>query len=292
MRQAEVEAAEAFLDLARGNSQAGRAEDDGDPSKSAPKNASANMAPSVIRSGNAQVRSPPSASQRALSAQSAPPVPQSHGKPVPSVWAAAYNHKPTLRKSDNTSDASKRKRSGLESVRSNNDAAASQPKIKKVKKKAEEDQDAPKRPYHSYSIFFAVEREKILTVVPEDGVQAEDKDARIQAVVSCLETALSPEEEGSLEKRVASRILQEQCQTIGQGKKKPRKHRKSHGKLGFVEMNAVISRRWKVLPEAKKDWYRDLGTMDSMRFTQAMDAYKRMKKTSKLKMGVGKGESK
>lgn len=132
----------------------------------------------------------------------------------------------------------------------------------------------PKRAFTAYNLFFAVEREKILKVLPEDGIQGEDRDARVKEVVSRLETNLLPEEEEEIEKRMVCKILREQCEMVDT-KKPRRKHRKTHGKVGFVDLNSIISNRWKKLSKVKVNWYRDLGRMDMIRFQKALDENRR-----------------
>ena len=45
-----------------------------------------------------------------------------------------------------------------------------------------------------------------------------------------------------------------------------RRHRKSHGRISFIELSKQISSRWKKLPEEHKQFYREVSTLDHARF--------------------------
>uniref|UniRef100_A0A7S4JTM9 HMG box domain-containing protein n=1 Tax=Odontella aurita TaxID=265563 RepID=A0A7S4JTM9_9STRA len=274
----EIEAAKAFLHLAKNDPHSCQAGNSTASLKSSPpeetKAFAVKLAPSGIEAGLAS-----QAPSQALASKQ-PSDRRGAGAPQTSSTASASSIDFDLYSPSHvTSGEFSRNKSSPRADETHVDSSTNRPKSNNTKEKSGKarDPNMPKRPFHSYSIFFAVEREKILNAVPENGIQGEDKEARIDGIISCLES-LTPEEEGKLEKRAATRILKEQCEPVGEKKKKPRKHRKSHGKVGFVEMNAVISRRWKSLQEAKKNFFRDLGIMDSMRFTHAIDAYHIKKK--------------
>jgi len=153
-------------------------------------------------------------------------------------------------------------------------------KAKKPKKKKDDEvmnNDMPKKAFTPYNFFFAVEREKLLSVVTEEGIIGENREARVEAAVSRLESFMTPEEERALEKRITSKILEDQCKTIGESTKTRRKHRKSHGKVGFLDMTHIISRRWKAQPQAQVDWYRSQSKDDVARYQRAVDEYNKTK---------------
>lgn len=98
----------------------------------------------------------------------------------------------------------------------------------------------PMRPLTAYHIFFQVEREYIIQNLPDatEGTKAssnkyflEDMPDRYKAI------KLSPD------------------WYFGPGKRPKRKHRKAHGKIGFMELSRIIASRWAELdtidPEVK-----------------------------------------
>ena len=121
----------------------------------------------------------------------------------------------------------------------------------------------------SDNFFFGVEREKIINIIPEEGLQVNDRESRINGVISLLISQSSLEAEEDLERHVSNKLMMEQCLPINLDSKK-RKHRKTHGKIGFVEMSKVIGIRWKILPKEKVHWYKDLSKIDVERYRKAM----------------------
>jgi hypothetical protein len=99
----------------------------------------------------------------------------------------------------------------------------------------------PMRPLTAYHIFFQIEREYIIQTLPDAGEESpksspnkkvlEDVPDRYKAV------KLSPD------------------WYFGPGKRPKRKHRKAHGKVGFMELSRIIASRWAELdtldPEVK-----------------------------------------
>mmetsp|Transcript_11209 Transcript_11209/g.23902 ORF Transcript_11209/g.23902 Transcript_11209/m.23902 type:complete len:361 (-) Transcript_11209:168-1250(-) len=99
----------------------------------------------------------------------------------------------------------------------------------------------PMRPLTAYHIFFQIEREYIIQTTA--GPVA---DKSIHANKSYLRDV----------PRRYRRIKLLPDWFAGPGKRRKRKHRKSHGKIGFLELSRVISKRWATLdttdPETKR----------------------------------------
>lgn len=98
----------------------------------------------------------------------------------------------------------------------------------------------PMRPLTAYHIFFQIEREYIIqtTAGPDADKSIHDNKCYLPNVprrYRCI------------------KLLSDWF--AGPGKRKKRKHRKSHGKVGFLELSQLISKRWKNLsttdPETK-----------------------------------------
>lgn len=99
----------------------------------------------------------------------------------------------------------------------------------------------PMRPLTAYHIFFQLEREFIIQSMA--GPDA-DKTMHDNKSYMC----------GVPRKYRCTKLLPDWY--AGPGKRTKRKHRKSHGKIGFLELSRVISKRWAILesndPETKQ----------------------------------------
>lgn len=92
----------------------------------------------------------------------------------------------------------------------------------------------PMRPLTAYHIFFQIEREYIIQTTP-----GADADSSIHNHKSYLQDV----------PRRYSNIKLSTDWYAGPGKRAKRKHRKSHGKIGFLELSRVVSQRWANLGE-------------------------------------------
>lgn len=87
----------------------------------------------------------------------------------------------------------------------------------------------PMRPLTAYHIYFQLEREYVIQNLPgsvADTSALENKTCRQDVPRRYRQTKLLPD------------------WYAGPGKRQKRKHRKSHGKIGFLELSRVISKRW------------------------------------------------
>merc|ERR1719203_2688861 len=99
----------------------------------------------------------------------------------------------------------------------------------------------PMRPLTAYHIFFQIEREYIIQTldgpVADESIHANKHHLRdVPRRYRCI------------------KLLRDWY--AGPGKRQKRKHRKSHGKIGFLELSRVISKAWATLaasdPETKR----------------------------------------
>ena len=97
----------------------------------------------------------------------------------------------------------------------------------------------PKRPLTSYHIYFQLEREYIIQTMEGEDVDKsmhDDNKVYLDYVPNRYkQIKLSPE------------------WYFAPGKRKRRKHRKRHGKIGFLELSSMISSRWKKLSETNPE---------------------------------------
>mmetsp|Transcript_7960 Transcript_7960/g.13195 ORF Transcript_7960/g.13195 Transcript_7960/m.13195 type:complete len:329 (+) Transcript_7960:77-1063(+) len=94
----------------------------------------------------------------------------------------------------------------------------------------------PQRPLTAYHIFFQIEREFI------------------------IQTTAGPNAKDDPEKKLLRNVPNRYAATklrpdwyAGPGKRQKRKHRKSHGKIGFFELSSLISTRWATLEQSHPD---------------------------------------
>lgn len=123
----------------------------------------------------------------------------------------------------------------------------------------------PQRPLTAYHIFFQIEREYIIqtTAGPSDGSD-------------------NSNEEKKLLRNVPSRYANTKLRPdwfAGPGKRKKRKHRKSHGKIGFHELSSLISTRWATLehthPDVKK-YVHEIAARELDEYKLEMEEYKQL----------------
>lgn len=108
-----------------------------------------------------------------------------------------------------------------------------------VKKTWKKPADKPKRPLSAYNIFFQHEREKIITNNPE---------ITLEAVLFKIKNTIKP---------------------------KKRRHRKSHGMIGFAQLARTIAETWKALDEADKSPYEAKAAIEKAKYREDLEEWAR-----------------
>jgi len=124
----------------------------------------------------------------------------------------------------------------------------------------------PMRPLTAYHIFFQIEREFVIQTIA-----GEDADKSIH------DNKVYLDDVPLRYKNV--RLLPDWF--AGPGKRKKRKHRKQHGKIGFLELSRVISTRWSRLEELDpetKDFVQKIAQQELDEYYREMKEYKELTK--------------
>ena len=117
----------------------------------------------------------------------------------------------------------------------------------------------PKRPLTAYHIYLAIEREFIIQSIPGENADksADDDKVYLDYVPERYrQTKLSPD----------------------WYKRKKRKHRKQHGKIGFKELTTMIASRWADLDKTNPDikrFVQNLAERELMEYHREMEEYEK-----------------
>jgi len=113
------------------------------------------------------------------------------------------------------------------------------------------------RPYTSYNLFFQLEREYLL----------QTKLGHKPNIKKLFDTKDESNYQGPpLPPRYASLILPYDWHIPGKEKRRKRSHRKSHGILGFHEMNRQVSSNWKTIDSTTRKFCKSLADMEAIKF--------------------------
>jgi len=120
----------------------------------------------------------------------------------------------------------------------------------------------PTRPYTSYNLFFQLEREYILQTLHNHTPTITSPSKIFNAATSPTYPANAP----PIPPRYANLILPYDWHIPGKTKRRKRLHRKSHGKVGFHELNDRISKAWSVADEGVREFCARLSQIESMKY--------------------------
>jgi len=120
----------------------------------------------------------------------------------------------------------------------------------------------PQRPLTAYHIFFQIEREFIIQTTAGPNANGND------------------DSEKKLLRNVPNRYAAIKLRPdwyAGPGKRQKRKHRKSHGKIGFFELSSLISTRWATLEKKHADvkkFVHDIAARELYEYKEEMERWK------------------
>ena len=132
----------------------------------------------------------------------------------------------------------------------------------------------PARPYSEYNIFFQLEREYILQV--ELGFRPEYDLTEIFDPVDTISYQGPP-----LPSKYSHLIYLKDWHLPGKEKRRKRRHRRSHGKIGFHELSLRIAASWKCVDDETRIFCAQLGNLGMQQYKCEMKAYKMLNSHSK-----------
>lgn len=125
----------------------------------------------------------------------------------------------------------------------------------------------PPRPYTEYTMFYQLEREFVLRKVLCTEEEQKEKAAENGEVPLFQNDPLMPE-------RYRDLPLRADWYISGKSKKpSKRKHRKSHGKIGFLELTRMIAARWAKVDDETKKYCKMMAAMELVKYKEDMESY-------------------
>jgi len=142
------------------------------------------------------------------------------------------------------------------------------------------------RPYTSYNLFFQLEREYILQIIHGYKTKIESKGIFDPA------DATYPADGPALPTRYENLILPFDWHIPGKTRRRKRSHRKSHGKIGFHELNDQISKAWSAADDEVKNFCICLADIEARKYkkTKKANAKRKTKKTKNALKKDGFGD--
>mmetsp|Transcript_31060 Transcript_31060/g.63913 ORF Transcript_31060/g.63913 Transcript_31060/m.63913 type:complete len:545 (-) Transcript_31060:153-1787(-) len=127
----------------------------------------------------------------------------------------------------------------------------------------------PPRPYTEYTMFYQLEREYILhRLLADEDEQAESQKKHVALFKN---DPLMPA-------RYRDLPLRADWYISGKSKKPTkRKHRKSHGKIGFLELTRMIAARWAKVDDETKKYCKMMAAMELVKYKEDMETYNQYK---------------
>lgn len=137
----------------------------------------------------------------------------------------------------------------------------------------------PPRPYTEYTMFYQLEREfiihRILATDEERTALNDDEDNAFSpgSIGSAGSVALF-ENDPLMPARYRSLPLRADWYISGKTKKPTkRKHRKSHGKIGFLELTRMIAARWAQVDDETRKYCKMMAAMELVKYKEDMECY-------------------
>lgn len=142
----------------------------------------------------------------------------------------------------------------------------------------------PPRPYTEYTMFYQLEREyiihRILATDEERNGTNDDYDSALSpgSIDSNGNQAALFENDPLMPARYRTLPLRADWYISGKTKKPTkRKHRKTHGKIGFLELTRMIAARWAQVDDETRKYCKMMAAMELVKYKEDMECYNQYK---------------
>ena len=136
----------------------------------------------------------------------------------------------------------------------------------------------PPRPYTEYTMFYQLEREYIIQRLLKDNKKTDGGDSN-KVKKDEVDAASTPPvalfaNDPLMPAKFRSLPLRADWYISGKSKKPTkRKHRKSHGKIGFLELTRMIAARWAKVEDETRKYCKMMAAMELVKYKEDMESY-------------------